>query len=319
MNLKQAIDFVNGLEDIKDFDKKFAGKRGDIAGVGSDKKIIDKLYDEFLKIPKFKAFTWMQPKKAGKREVIMKFLEVEAGKDEEKLGKEMSDFIQSGFKDKDGKLSDLYVFLAALLYLRRNNNPKAGVLWDTKNDRPSVFLTHLHEEKAAVPTKPEEKTTKPKKGTEKSVEVSEGTVTVVGAVEAFSAGEKEKFQAIVEKADEETRDKIFWNLYTEYIYPGEMKNSKGKTYKDFLLNPKEEKSYKQLITSKAISSKIEEADPKVYEKIRGYAINSTQKWLGMKVDKASTAVTLELLTNLFQAKSAPKQKTGQPKKADIVI
>ncbi|MBW3023115.1 hypothetical protein KY308_03350 [Candidatus Woesearchaeota archaeon] len=316
MDLKGAIKFFDGIKNAKEFETKFASKKGQIVKTGQDSKIIDKLYEELLKVPLFKAYTWTQPKGTKKKETIMNFLKMMAEKDEN-LGKELNDFVRGEFKDDKGKVNNLYIYLATLLYFRRNDNPKASVLWNAKLDRPSLYLTYLYEEGAAKTTEP----AKEPKGKGKSVEVGAGTVTVVGAVEAFSAGDKEKFQAIVDKADDEMLDKIFWNLYTEYIYPGDItveKKKKQQTYGDFLI--KQKGAYKQLITSGPISSKIEKGDEKIYnEKIKPYAINSTREWLKMDPMKENVKVTQELLINILTAKIAPKQKKPKAPKMDIAI
>jgi len=319
MDLKGAIKYFDGIKDAKEFETKFASKSGELVKVGQDSKIIDKLYDELLKIPLFKAYTWAQPKDAKKRDTIMGFLKVMAGKDE-KLGKELNDLARADFKAQSGGINNLYVYFATLLYLRRNKDPKAAVLWNAKLDRPSIYLKHLYEEETVKPVEPA-KEPETKKGKGKSVEVGKGTVTVVDAVEAFASGDKEKFQAIIEKADEETLDKIFWNLYTEYIYPGDItveKKKKQQTYGDFLI--KQKGAYKQLVTSAPISSKIEKGDEKIYnEKIRPYAINSTREWLGMDALKDDVKVTPDLLINIFTVKTAPKQKKPKAPKMDIAI
>jgi len=317
MDLKGAINFFDGIKNAKEFETKFANKKGQIVKTGQDSKIIDKLYEELLKVPLFKAYTWTQPKGTKKKETIMNFLKMMAEKDEN-LGKEINDFVRGEFKDDKGKVNNLYIYLATLLYFRRNENPKASVLWNSKLDRPSIYLTHLYTEETAKESKAA-KEPEPKKG--KSVEVSAGTVTVVGAVDAFAAGDKEKFQAIVDKADEEMLDKIFWNLYTEHIYPGDItveKKKKQQSYGDFLI--KQKGAYKQLITSGPISSKIEKGDEKIYnEKIRPYAINSTREWLNMDPLKTDIKVTPDLLMNIFTAKTAPKQKKPKAPKMDIAI
>ena len=316
MDLKGAIKFFNGIKNAKEFETKFSKKAGQLVKTGQDAKIIDNLYSELLGIPLFKAYTWTQPKGTKKKETIMNFLKMMAEKNED-LGKELNDLVRGEFKNDKGKTSNLYIYFAALIYLRRADNPKAAVLWNAKLDRPSVYLKHLYEEGAAKTTEP----AKEPKGKGKSVEVSEGTVTVVGAVDAFSAGNKEKFQAIVDKADGEMLDKIFWNLYTEYIYPGDItveKKKKQQSYGDFLI--KQKGAYKQLITSGPISSKIEKGDEKIYnEKIRPYAINSTREWLKMDPLKDNVKVTPDLLMNILTAKTAPKKKKKEPPKMDIAI
>jgi len=320
MDLKGAIKYFNGIKNAKEFEAKFAKKKGQLVGAGQDAKIIDKLYEELLKVPLFKAYSWAQPKGTKKKDTIMNFLKAMAEKNE-KLGKELNDFIRGEFKDDKGKTSNLYIYLATLIYLRRNDNPKAGVLWNTKLDRPSIYLTYLYEEKTVKAPEPA-KEPESKKGKGKSVEVGKGTVTVVDAVDAFSSGDKEKFQAIVDKADGEMLDKIFWNLYTEYVYPGDItveKKKKQQSYGDFLLKQKK-KGYKQLIVSGPIALKIEKGDESVYyDHIRGYAINSTREWLGMEAMQGEVNVTPELLMNVFTAKTAPKKKKPKAPKMDIAI
>ncbi|MEM4359607.1 MAG: hypothetical protein QXT45_03690 [Candidatus Bilamarchaeaceae archaeon] len=285
-DLGNKLDKTGMLAKIMDL-----SERGDIA---------DALYKIISKRPEFAAFvgalkspTAYLSSEDGKLSVIRLFFHFEASKNE-KLAKELHDYLETNFV-RDGKLDKRRLLVGLLVYYRRTKYPESRLLWDEKEKKPYFYVKEVYEKKAEE-----------EKPLTSMTPVKTGDLATT-ALSAFDKGDKATFNSAVQKASNETLEKIFWEIYTKHVY-------KEPSYKTFVLSLSG--PYGRLAKKGGVlEQEISKGNVDIFNKNKEYIVGSVSLWLTSGKEKIQT-VTPDLLLRLFEkfAKSATLKETEKKPK-----